>query len=156
MPLGMVSLFWQSSLISQHISLHVEDFSLRLHTLVEAVRHEFAKTGNNHWGTVTDTKMLATALDLGFLILPVTKQGNPQRPEGWVYSMDMHRGDFSHWMVLYCLNNVHFQLGLLRCGSTAPYQCVFKADELPAQLRHHYDLSNLGAPFGHAAIPGFI
>jgi hypothetical protein len=137
-------------------TIRIEDFSLRLHELTAAVHSEMTTIGNNHWGNVADIRMMSIALNIGFMIFPNRKQGHPGMPEGWVYGTSSHRGDFSHWIVLYCEETVHFQLGLIRCGHGAPYQCVFPNSGLPAQLQRHYNMNNVDAPVGRAAATDFV
>ena len=131
----------------------VEDFSVRVCNVQESFANELAIPGNNHWGTLTDIEMLAEKLNVGFLIFPVDKQGNPEDPRGWMYALHLHRGDFTHWMVVYCITNTHFQLAWIRCGLNASYRCLFTTDTLPSALRDHYNLNNAAAPVGSHAAP---
>ena len=127
-----------------------------LHALKQHVSAECGQTGNNHWGTVTDIQMLAIAFNVGFIIFPMPKDGDPGDPRGWVKGLELDRGDFSHWMLLYCISNVHFQLFFLQCGRGASYKSVYPIEALPAPLQQQYNLNNTAAPVGCAASVNFL
>ena len=115
---------------------------------MDSVTLQFSKLGDNHWGSPTDIRMLSEALSVGFLVLPDTTANGPEIPQGWIYALDINRGNFSHWLALYCIGNFHFQLAFLRCGEQASPTCFFTVQSLPAQLRDLYDSNNLHAPVG--------
>ena len=59
---------------TQHVTLTVEDGTLRLLQLREALATERARLGNNHWGDHQDVKGLCTALNIGMLMFCDTLQ----------------------------------------------------------------------------------
>ena len=129
----------------------VDDFSLHVFDAQQAFAQQVQIPGNHHWGTVTDIEMLAQAMNVGFIVFPVTKQGAAERPDGWVYGLHLHRGNFTHWMLVYCIQNTHFQLAWVRSGNAATYKCIFSTEELPQALRDQYNLNNVHAPIGSGA-----
>jgi len=119
------------------------------------VETQLSRMGSVHWGTASDVARLSEALDLGFLILPDHKTGLPRDLRGWMYGIATTRGDFSHWMLLYCNQQVHFQLAALHTQQQR-YQIIFSTEELPALLRYHYDLNNANAPVGSERTVGVV
>ena len=72
----------------------------------------------------------------------------------WLYSLSLGRGDFPHWVVLYCQDNVHFQLGTLRSLHAGVSRSVFAASQVPQWLMDHYSLCNSDSPYGSAYTGG--
>jgi hypothetical protein len=58
-------------------------------------------------------------------------------------------------MLLYCKNETHFQLAGLHTEQQRN-QIIFTTEELPAVLRHHYDINNSRAPVGSEPNAGVV
>ena len=95
-----------------------------------------------HWGTVTDVKILADVLDMGLIVFASANQGGSAEDSRWIYGTNFDRADYPHWMLLYNIDNVHFQLAGLAplCGD--PSTSVFRIDDVPDALKEHYNRCN--------------
>ena len=80
-----------------------------LRALQTAMADFFRQPGHMHWGTVTDLRMLAVALNIGCIVFSDAPQDGSAASR-WIYGLNCDRGDFPLWMVLYNSGNVHFQL----------------------------------------------
>ena len=133
-----------------HPMPHLE---VNLANLREGVKNRLSTPGHVHWGTNLDIAYLSKALDIGFIVFPNANASTLDN-RGWIYAISDTRADFSHWMMLYCTNNQHFQLAVLERDQTSS-QSVFLLDEVPAGIRHHYNINNQDMHMGRARGVGF-
>ena len=71
-----------------------------------------------------------------------------------MYSLASSRGDYSHWMMLYCKNETHFQLAALNHGQKIN-QAVFAIHEVPQAIKEVYNVNNTNAHMGAERSSGF-
>jgi hypothetical protein len=116
-------------------------------SLREEVRDIFATPGNMHWGTATDVVLLAEELGVGLIVFSNTPQGVDNR---WIYGVSAVRGDYPFWLLLYCSDNVHFQLAAATSTAGAASASAFRLRDLPDALVAHYNLCNSSMPIGRA------
>ena len=64
----------------------------------------------------------------------------------WIYSLALDRGDFRSFMLLLCLDNQHFQLGVLDRESGDEPLSVLAVTELPDGMVAHYNVCNAYLP----------
>lgn len=115
--------------------------------LRSSVIEAFSVCGNAHWGTVTDVAGLADALDIGFIVFSNEPQGGCQ----WMYGVHTQKKAFPYWIILYCVDNVHFLHAEVYDAERQAYTCFFPDERLPAPLREHWSRCNY-APQFHAGI----
>ena len=120
---------------------------IALAKLREAMRAVFQVPGNAHWGTAMDIACLAEAMNMGFLVFSNVPQGGNR----WLYSLGLQRGNYPYWLVLYCADTTHFQLGNLRNVDSVSGRSAFAEAQVPQLFRGHYDPCNARAPFGPTA-----
>ena len=113
--------------------------------LVQDVRSELEKLGNNHWGDLGDVRALCERLDLGLLIFADGLQNNGTE---CLCSLDLTRGNFAYWAAVWWQDGVHFRVGEVACEKDLCYASVWSTDSLPESLRLQYDNCNRHAPFG--------
>ena len=129
------------------VQLPVPNGVSSLRALRVAVGNFFRQPGHVHWGTATDLRMLAVALDIGFIVFSSAPQDGAVGRR-WIYGLNCDRGDFPLWMVLYNRGNVHFQLAALMCHVRRLRHSVFRTAELPETVVQHYNLCNGRNPIG--------
>ena len=103
------------------------------------LKMEFARVGNSHWGMETDVKHLASALKIGFMIFSDDLQDNGSK---CLVNLNLRSTDFEYMMCLWWKPPVHFRLLEVQVQQNAPWQCFFKASEMPLCLRDHYLVCN--------------
>ena len=136
---------------------HMHNFSKYFENLRKHVHDVLSRCGSEshghcHWGTDVDLKHLAKALDVGFILL--CKHRRPAVTnhicDGWAYPWNFSRHSFSHWMLLYYEDEVHFQLAKIKTKSDQLFRCTFSKEEVLAEpkLLELYSVNNAAAPFG--------
>ena len=113
-----------------------------------------SKEGNCHWGNYCDINALSNALNVGFIVFKNESYHGVTNLCGWVYSLASSRGDYSHWMMLYCKNETHFQLAALNHGRKIN-QAVFAIHEVPQAIKEVYNVNNTDAHMGAERSSGF-
>ena len=132
---------------------HVPNLSVNFAALKERVKNQLSRPGHVHWGTNLDIAYLSNVLDIGFIVFPNVNR-NTLSNKGWIFGISDTRADFSHWMMLYCIDYRHFQLAVLQ-QDQGPPTSVFAIDEIPADLRRQYNLNNEDMHLGRARGSGF-
>ena len=132
---------------SAEIFLPIAQGQSLLVALTNAVREEFEKCGNHHWGTVTDCRALSAYFDVGMLIFANSLQhGGTQ----CLVNVNALRGDHAYYIALWWHDSVHFRLAQYRGGEGSPWRSFWSAEDLPPSLRAHYNLCNSRAHVGSA------
>ena len=94
----------------------------------------------HHWGTATDVVMSCGALNVGFMVMSNTAQQQNAQAARWMFGLNLERADVPYWMMLYSVDQTHFQL--LECADLsvgADRTGVFSAAEVPPALRNHWN-----------------
>ncbi len=146
-PLDTVVSFTTHEGLQQHP--HING-TVSLQHLREELRSVLATCGNMHWATATDVVALGESLGLGFLILSDTPQGAGSH----IYSLNQRRADYDWWVLLYCAQNVHYQLAALRLGPPSAAASFFHVSEMPLPLRDAFNSANRNCPIGHTYVGG--
>ena len=128
----------------------VSDGVDKLAALTADLKDVFSTPGETHWATQTDIAALAEHLDIGFIVFASEVMGNDR----WIQGLNAERGDFVHWMMIYWIAPVHFQLAQLRRAREAQPRAVFHIDDVPEEIRAHYDLCNTSSAMGRAHYGG--
>ena len=137
----------ENTCVVKHLSTCVAD-------LRERIGQHLRVQGNHHWGTYFDIVCLSDALDIGFIVLKNETFGGIHDARGWIYGLAASRGDFSHWVLLYCESSTHFQLAALS-HNNKDEQVVFAISELPTAIRHVYNINNANVKIGTSRTSGF-
>ena len=131
----------------QELQPHVvEDGANKLAMLRVAVADVFRTCGNLHWATETDIAALAEHLGIGFIVFASREQGTGK----WIQGLSLERGDYAYWMMIYWIDPVHYQLAQFHRDGDPEPRTFFAIDDVPLELRSHYDLCNGARSFGRA------
>ena len=126
----------------------VEDGTIKLEGLRAVLLDVFSTPGNMHWATQTDVAALADHLNMGFIVFASREQGNGH----WMQGLNLERGNFPYWMLIYWEDPMHYRLGQLTCAGR-PRTWFARAD-VPSAIEDHYNLCNGSSPMGRAPYGG--
>ena len=117
------------------------------HTFLNVLRQNlqdvFRTLGNTHWGDVTDARMLAEALDIGFCIFADRLQFNGTR---CLVSLDGLRGDYAYFLAMWWDEPTHFRSLEIQCTQDDTFSTCWSTTELPRRIVEQYNVSNRTAP----------
>ena len=120
----------------------VTDGLNKLQVLRARLQNIFSTCGDTHWATQTDIAALAERLNIGFIVFASREQGVGQ----WIQGLNLERGDFPIWMLVYWEDPAHYTLAqLTRDGQTKVWYAL---RDVPGALRAHYDMCNGSSPMG--------
>ncbi len=94
--------------------------------------------------------MLADAFNVGFIVFASREQGQRR----WIQGLNLERGDYPYWMLLYWIDPVHYQLAALQSAGDARSRAFYATQHLPLQVVQHYNLCNGSSPIGRAHYGG--
>ena len=114
-----------------------------LKVLEGKLQNVFRTLGNTHWGDVTDARMLAEALDVGFCIFADRLQFNRTR---CLVSLDGLRGDYAYFLAIWWDEPTHFRSLEIQCTQDDTCSTCWSATELPTRIVEQYNVSNRTAP----------
>ena len=103
----------------------------------------FRTLGNTHWGDVTDARMLAEALDVGFCIFADKLQFTATR---CLVSLDGLRGDYAYFLALWWDEPTHFRACEMQFTQDDTFSACWSTTELPPRIVEQYNESNRTAP----------
>ena len=130
-------------------AVHVlKNGAVKLIQLQENIRAIWRRTGNYHWGTVTDAERLSSTLRLGLVIFSNEGQRRYQGGDNWIYGTNMEDATFDYWGLLYCISNTHYQVAEASPVHTAVRSAYFHREALPESILAHYNLCNNSCPVG--------
>ena len=116
-------------------------------TFLNVLRHKildvFRTLGNTHWGDVTDARMLAEALDVGFCIFADKLQFTATR---CLVSLDGLRGDYAYFLALWWDEPTHFRACEMQFTQDDTFSACWSTTELPPRIVEQYNESNRTAP----------
>ena len=122
----------------------VQNGMVKLYELRETIRAKFSTCGNEHWGTVTDVAALTDSFDIGIIVFSNREMGLGR----WMYSTVPKKRVYPYWIMLYCIDNVHFVLAEFYDAARREYTCFFPNDRLPDPLREHWLFCNPAPQLG--------
>ena len=147
--IGNLHVCYKQSTGEELVSI-IPDGHVKLAALKRQLCKIFATRGNVHWATATDVVFLGEACMLGFVIFTNRQQGN----DGWLYGFNPRRGDFPYWLCLYCIDNFHFKALRLHNLNSDNATSHWPIDDLPEEIRQHYNFCNRNNPVGSAYAGG--
>ena len=121
-----------------------------LTTMRRALQAEFRRSGNNHWGDLTDVKALSDSLDVGVCLFC---DGLQRGGQDILYNVCHQRGNFPYFLAIWWSEPTHFRVAEVRMNSVDAFRSFRPRDTLPAPLRRHYDACNPKAPVGRGDMP---
>ena len=119
----------------------VEDSRECFFDLRKQLQAELRKTGNVHWGDISDVKALSDALDVGILIFCERLQNKGQNCLTYT---GIHR-TFPYWICIYYEEGRHFRLAELSDVTESPserFTCFWTGETLPPVLYREYEGCN--------------
>jgi hypothetical protein len=114
-----------------------------LKELERKLQNVFRTLGNTHWGDITDARMLAEVLDVGFCIFADQLQYEGSR---CLVSLDGLRGNYKYFLAIWWDEPNHFRSLKLQCDKDDTCSTCWSATELPARIKEQYNVSNKTAP----------
>ena len=126
----------------------VQEGASKLEILRTRMKDIFSTCGNTHWATQTDIAAVAERLNIGFIVLASREQGEDR----WIQGLNLERGNFPIWMLIYWQDPAHYRLARLICNGQP--NVFFAQGGVPQALRAHYDLCNGSSPMGRAHYGG--
>jgi hypothetical protein len=107
------------------------------------LQNVFRTLGNTHWGDITDARMLAEVLDVGFCIFADQLQFKGSR---CLVSLDGLRGNYAYFLAIWWDEPNHFRSLELQCNKDDTCSTCWSATELPTRIVEQYNVSNKTAP----------
>ena len=122
-------------------TITVEDGRECFFHLRSQLQAELRKSGNIHWGDISDVKALSDTLDVGIFIFCERLQNKSQNCLTYT---GINRS-FPYWISIYYEEGRHFRLAELSAVRESPserFTCFWTAETLPPVLYREYEGCN--------------